>query len=75
MTLNSILCIGNVFGYCYHSVNGCLAQNDLIKPCSLYIAFVTTVKLGYNKLGYNKLPVITNRKLVSLGLILLILGY
>ena len=34
-----------------------------------------TVTLGYNKLGYNELLVITKRKLFSLGIILLILGY
>jgi hypothetical protein len=33
---------------------------------------VCTVKLDYNKLGYNELPVITNIKLWSIGLTLLI---
>jgi hypothetical protein len=37
--------------------------------------FERIVKLGYNNHSYNSLPVIMNRKLLSLGLIPHILGY
>ncbi len=43
MSLNSILCIRNTFGYCYHLVNGIsygLAQSDPIKRCLFYLILV-----------------------------------
>jgi hypothetical protein len=43
MSLYPILCIGRMFSYCYHSVNGIsygLVQSEPIKRCPLYIIFV-----------------------------------
>ncbi len=44
MSLNAILCLGRMFGYCYHSVNGMvsygLAQKDPIKRRPLYYKLI-----------------------------------
>ena len=43
MSSNSIISIGNIFGYWYHSVNGInygLSQSDPIKRRPLYMGFL-----------------------------------
>ncbi len=42
MSLNSVLCVGNIFGYCYHLINGIsydLAQREPIKRRPLYLLY------------------------------------
>jgi hypothetical protein len=70
MSLNSILCRGNMFTCFYHSVNGIsygLAQSEPIKQCQLHYEIVLAIIL-YCRYRYNNL-------LYYLGVYTIILNY
>ena len=54
MYLNTILCEENMFGYCYHSVNGIsygLAQSEPIKRRPLYMSVIIITRNGPENLN------------------------